>query len=107
MSHGIVNRPPKKMNRPVINGFIFPDWPPAILIRIAAPPGVNHGAHADAKFAYKTTVAEEIFYGRPSGLRLRRGSVHDVYEVAFVGQLVWHFADDVVHPVHEENAARD
>jgi hypothetical protein len=48
------------MNRPVINGFIFPGWPPEILIWIAAPPGTNPGAPANAKFAYKLTVAEEL-----------------------------------------------
>lgn len=60
MSHEIVNRPPKKMNRSVINGFIFPDWPPAISIWIEAPPGTNPGARANAKFAYKLTMAEEL-----------------------------------------------
>lgn len=48
------------MNRQVINGFIFSDWPPAILIWIAAPPETNHGAHANAKFAYKLTMADEL-----------------------------------------------
>lgn len=48
------------MNRSVINGFIFPDWPPAISIWIEAPPGTNPGARANAKFAYKLTMAEEL-----------------------------------------------